>query len=142
MKSTLLLLCVVCVLQTIGAKEYKNTIIINPKKASPEWIIRETIKAGIDKRFDYFYDELKHEDFSMRRDERDFLWQSLVKWAPSYIINVKKHSYKIVRTDPAKITKKDTYIKYFLHSSQRDNPVPIIVKKDRYERWRVANMSL
>ncbi len=126
----------------VYAKTYKNDIVINPKKGSPEWVIRETLRAGFTQDFDTFYDELKHEDFAMRRDTRDFLWQSLVKWAPSYIIDRKKLSYKIVRTDPAKFDDKTGPVKFFIHSSKRDNPVPVVVKKDRFGRWRISMMSL
>ena len=133
-------------------KTYKKEVVENPQEGSAEWIIMKMIEACSKDDFDTFYQNYCHEDLCFdtpknQADLKTYSWKRCVKWSGtetgySYFVDKDKMTFKVMYTTPRDFTDDLTQIKFFIHSSKRDNPVPIILKKDKDGKWKVYNFSL
>jgi hypothetical protein len=129
------------------ARVLKNAVIQSPAKGSPEWIVLKTLEAGMDNDFEGWYDAYCHSDYCLgtTRNKNNFVkytWKRFLKWVDSYFVDKTQRSFKVVRTSPDDFDDTTREIKLFIHSSKRDMPVPIIIRKDKDGTNKVFNSSL
>lgn len=131
----------------LEARELTKTVVKNPAKDSAEWVVAQTLEAGMANTLDDWYVTHCHPDYCLGtpRNKQNFVkyrWKRLRKWVETYFVDVQKRSFEVVRTDPKEFDEKTKRLKIFLKSSKRDMPVPIEVQRDKKGAWKVHNMSL
>ncbi len=146
MRTVVALFAVLVLLPSLALAD-GGRLVDNPAKDSPEWVIQKTLEAGVADDFNGWYTTHCHPDYCLNtpvniKEFQKYRWKQFLKWAPSYVKDSGKKSFEITSTSPAQFDAASTEVKFFLKSSQRDNPVPIILKKDGKGAWKVFNMSL
>ncbi len=130
-----------------SARELTKTVVENPAEGSAEWVVAQTLEAGMANSLDAWYETHCHPDYCLGtpRNRQNFVkyrWKRLRKWVETYYTDVEKRSFEVVRTDPKDFDDKTGSLKLFLKSSKRDMPVPIQLQRDKKGAWKVHNMSL
>ncbi len=131
----------------LNARELTKALVENPKEGSAEWVVAQTLEAGMANSRDAWYETHCHPDYCLGtpRNRKNFVkyrWKRLRKWVETYYSDVEKRSFEVVRTDPKEFDDKTDSLKLFLKSSKRDMPVPIQLQRDKKGAWKVHNMSL
>lgn len=147
-RCTVLFILTLALAPAASARELRDALVEAPAVDSPEFVIQRTLEAGVKGDFEGWYGTWCHVDYCLGtpRNKDQFLlyrWKQFVKFADSYVVDAAKTSYRVTHTTPATFDDASaTELKVFVKSTRRDNPSPIILRKDEKGAWKVFNMSL
>ena len=123
-------------------------VVADFPKGHPLWVIREAFKCALD------YDEAsgfacyaKHNaeinigTSRALKHLRRYQWRHFRKWAPTYVIKADRFSVLITRWNPKAIDGKTRELRAYLRSRQRDNPAPIMLRREGGV-WKIYANSL
>ncbi|MSP92099.1 MAG: hypothetical protein EXR79_09915 [Myxococcales bacterium] len=126
---------------------------IGPIKAfpngTPDWLVRAAFKCALDYTdeaagFDCYQKlnvELNRDNDNALTHLRLYSWKYFRQRAASYIVSTEPFTLKVTRRDPTSIDGNSKTVKVFLYSRHRDNPAPIILRREAGQ-WRVYANSL
>lgn len=147
--SVVVLFAMLASLSFAGCKKYQAKIVgitvEKPKPGSPEDIVQQLFKAaamsdeekGWEKAKKLLHPDLAHNQLAYANWRR-FSWARLRKHYRGYIKDASKFSFKIKRWDePQK-----NYRKLFIEHKTKEQPTPILLKKNSKGEWMVMNSSL
>jgi len=145
MRSMLAVLAVAVLLPSLALAE-GGRVVKAPAAGSPEEVILKFLGTGVDNQFETFYTTICHPDFCLevpkdRADKQKYMWPRFQKFAESYFKDASRSSFEVTRTVPDPIDNATTEVKFFLKSTKRDNPTPVVLKKDK-GLWKIFNSSL
>ena len=116
---------------------------------TPDWLVREAFKCALDytdeaSGFDCYQKlnvELNRDNDNALTHLRLYSWKYFRQRAASYVMSTDPFTLKVTRRDPSRIDGASKTVKVFLYSRHRDNPAPIILRREAGQ-WRVYANSL
>jgi hypothetical protein len=118
------------------------------KKSTPLWVVREVFKCALD------YDEgsgfncyVKHNaeinvgTSRALKHLRRYQWKHFRKWASTYVMKSKSFALLLTRYSPDRYSGTTRELRIYLRSRQRDNPAPIMLRREG-GIWKVYANSL
>lgn len=132
---------------TLDARALKDAVVEKTVEGSPEWAVQKTLDAGRRDDLAGWFKDFCHPDLCIdtptnRADMEKYTWKRFRKFVDSYLVDPAKLSFKVVKAEPSDFDDKAPQVKLFLHSSKRDMPAPIVLKKDASGRFKVFSLSL
>jgi len=126
----------------------KCRIVYDPKDGTPEWVVREAIRAaltpdesrGFERYLELLVADNKDNDRAIGQ-VRAYSWHQFRKRAASYLEDPALLTYRLTRLDPPEVGPGVEQIKVFLHSTQRDSPAPMTLKREG-GKWLILYNSL
>ncbi|MCA9524138.1 MAG: hypothetical protein KC609_24390 [Myxococcales bacterium] len=143
------LLAAITALSIGGCKKYRakfgGITVENPKPGTPEDVVQRVFKAAAEKDEAKGWETFKkmlHPDTAHNQlaysNWRRFSWARLRKHYRGYLKDASKFTFKIKRWD----ADQKNYRKLFIEHKTKENPTPILLKKNSKGEWMVMNSSL
>jgi hypothetical protein len=117
--------------------------------STPDGLVREAFKCALDYPDDAagfacysaLNVEINRDTVTALQHLRLYQWTYFRKRAASYVVKTEPFSLQVTRRDPRRVTGSSRYAKVFFKSRQRDNPAPIVLRRDAGV-WQVYQNSL
>ncbi len=118
------------------------------QKDTPLWVVRQIFHCALD------YDEGTGFDCYVKHNSeinkgtsralkhlRRYQWRHFRKWAATYVLKAKQFSVFVTRWNPKGWDGSTRDIRIYLRSRQRDNPAPVMLRREG-GLWKVYANSL
>ncbi|HAN30556.1 MAG TPA: hypothetical protein DCQ06_03070 [Myxococcales bacterium] len=126
----------------------KDRVVTTFMAGTPIFVVREAFRCAMEydaaRGFDCYIEynvETNRNSIPAKTHLRKYQWRHFLRFAASYVAKGAQFGLTLTRQVPKRLTPKTSQVKFFFRSRHRDNPAPIVLRREG-NKWRIYQNSL